>query len=172
VGDRSFASFGWSGSDNHDSRKEAARALAQFIKHYKFAPGEQLNIIAHSHGGNMVLWAINQGLGRKVDNLVTLGTPSVKAYRLNDPSTVGRWVNLYNKYDQVQVHGGGEDDSPTQVGPAARTQAGAENVEWNVDFGPFLSHEALHSPAAWDAARQLADFPPPAEDYESYTVHE
>lgn len=172
VGDRSFASFGWSGRDNHESRRAAAGALAQFIRHYKFAPGEQLNIVAHSHGGNMVLWAINQGLGRRVDNLVTLGTPSVKAYRLNEPSTVGKWVNLYNNNDQVQTHGGGEDDSPKQVGPAARTHAFAENVPWNVDFGAFASHEALHSPAAWDVARKHADFTHPLEGFEVYWVQE
>ena len=32
--------------------RAASQALANFIRHYKFAPGEQLNIMAHSHGGN------------------------------------------------------------------------------------------------------------------------
>jgi RHS repeat-associated protein len=172
VGDRSFASFGWSGSDNHESRRSAAWSLAQFIKHYKFAPGEQLNIVAHSHGGNVAIWAINQGLGRKVDNLITLGTPSIDAYRLNDRSLVGNWVHLYNKYDNVQNHGGGADDSPMQTGPAARTEPGADNVSWDVDLGPFASHEGLHSPAAWDVAREYADFKHPLDGFEVYWVEQ
>jgi RHS repeat-associated protein len=150
TGDRAVASFSWSGGDNHASRVSAATALANFVKHYKFAPGEQLNIVAHSHGGNVAIAAINMGLGHKVDNLVTLGTPSVPSYRLNGNGGIRNWINVYNPNDKVQTHGGGDEDSSPQSGPAARTHPWAENVSWDVDFGDFESHEALHSPAAWD----------------------
>ncbi len=150
VGDRAVAAFSWSGGDNHPSRVAAANALANFIRHYKFAPGEQLNIVAHSHGGNVAIAAVNVGLVRRVDNLVTLGTPSVPAYRLKGAGGVGNWINVFNPNDKVQTHGGGSDMSSPQSGPAARTHPGAENVSWDVDFGDFGSHEALHSPAAWD----------------------
>ena len=149
IGDRATASFHWSGSDDHASRISAATALANFIKHYSFAPGEQLNIVAHSHGGNVAIAAINMGLGRRVDNLVTLGTPSVPAYRMNGLGGVRNWINLFNTFDKVQTHGGGQDDSDPQTGPAARTQPGASNLSWSVDFGPFESHSALHTWEAW-----------------------
>jgi hypothetical protein len=149
IGDRATASFHWSGGDDHASRISAATALVNFVRHYSFAPGEQLNIIAHSHGGNVAIAAINMGLGRRVDNLVTLGTPSVPAYRLNGLGGVRNWVNLFNSFDKVQTHGGGQDDSYPQTGPAARTQPGALNLSWNVDYGPLESHSALHTWEAW-----------------------
>lgn len=150
VRDRAVTSLQWSGGDNHQARLEGAKALVQYIKDYKFAPGEKLNIVAHSHGGNLAIAAINLGLGRAVDNLVTLGTPSRDGYRLGEPSDVKNWVNVFNSYDQVQVRGGGDFTSPFEFGSAARTHPFAHNVDWDVDFGPFGSHEALHSPSAWD----------------------
>src|SRR5262249_49427260 len=150
IGDRAIASFQWSGKDDHAARISAARALRGFINHYAFAPGEQLNIVAHSHGGSVSTAAINMGLVHKVDNLVTLGTPSVPAYRLQGNGGIGTWVNLFNRFDEVQTRGGGEFDSSPQVGAAARTHPWALNVSWDVDFGPFESHKMLHSPEAWD----------------------
>lgn len=150
VHDRAVTSLQWSGGDSHRERLEGAKALVQYIKDYKFAPGEKLNIIAHSHGGNLAIAAINLGLGRPVDNLVTLGTPSRDGYRLEEPSDVRNWVNVFNSYDQVQIRGGGDFNSPFEFGGAARTHPYAHNVDWDVDFGPFGSHEALHSPSAWD----------------------
>jgi RHS repeat-associated protein len=150
VHDRAVTSLQWSGGDSHRARLEGAKALVQYIKDYKFAPGEKLNIVAHSHGGNLAIAAINLGLGRAVDNLVTLGTPSRDGYRLREPSDVRNWVNVFNSYDQVQIRGGGDFDSQFEFGGAARTHPFAHNVDWDVDFGPFGSHEALHSLSAWD----------------------
>jgi hypothetical protein len=150
MGDHAMASFTWSGADNHGARMSAAAALRSFINHYHFAPGEQLNIVGHSHGGNVEIAAINMGLKHRVDNLVTLGTPSVPAYRLQGNGAVANWVHLFNRFDQVQTHGGGEWDSDPQTGPAARTHPYATNIAWDVDFGPFESHKMLHTPQAWD----------------------
>ncbi|HWZ86884.1 MAG TPA: RHS repeat-associated core domain-containing protein, partial [Thermoanaerobaculia bacterium] len=150
IGDRATVSYNWSGRDNHEARVDAAKGLVAFIRSYKFAPGEGLDIIAHSHGGNVAIAAINMGLGHKVDNLVTLGTPSTPAYRLNGTAGVSNWVNVFNVFDKVQTHGGGADDSPLQSGAAARTQPLATNLELDEDLGPFASHSWLHSPEAWD----------------------
>ena len=43
----------WSGNDNRWARTEAADKLANVINNYKFAEGEKLNIVTHSHGGNI-----------------------------------------------------------------------------------------------------------------------
>jgi RHS repeat-associated protein len=149
VHDRTVASFQWSGKNSHEARVGAAKALAAFIRDYQFAPGEQLNIVGHSHAGNVAIAAINMGLGRPVDNLITLGTPSRSGYRLLEPSRVSNWINVYDSFDKVQTHGGGNYVSSFQTGPAARTEPGALNLNWNIDFGPLDSHSALYSPAAW-----------------------
>lgn len=167
--DRAFASFQWSGANNHAARMTAAGNLAAFVNGYKFAPGEPLNIIAHSHGGNVAIMAINRGLNHEVDNLVTLGTPSRAAYRLIRPGDVANWVNLFNSHDGVQSRGGGDQESPFEVGPAARTHPYALNINWNLDFGPLRSHEELHSPPAWDFVRPhlrlQGDYVAPPIDY-------
>src|SRR5262249_29980402 len=92
-------------------------------------------------------------LSHPVDNLVTLGTPSTPSYRLNSLTGVSNWINVFNRFDMVQTHGGGADDSRFQVGPAARTQPLAVNVELDKDLGDFASHEWLHSDEAWDSIR-------------------
>jgi len=149
VHDRTVVSFQWSGKNSHQARVGAAKALAAFIRSYQFAPGEQLNIVAHSHGGNVAISAINMGLSKPVDNFITLGTPSRSGYRLLEPSQVSHWVNVYDSFDKVQNHGGGNYLSSFQTGPAARTEPYALNLNWDVDLGPFESHRALHSSAAW-----------------------
>jgi alpha-beta hydrolase superfamily lysophospholipase len=39
---------------------------------YKFAPGEKLNIIGHSHGGNIAAIYSDKSSARKINNLITL----------------------------------------------------------------------------------------------------
>jgi hypothetical protein len=151
VPDRAYASFQWSGGDSHQDRIHAARELANRIRAYPFSPGEKLNlIVGHSHGGNVDILAVNMGIGHRVENLVTLGAPSRPGYHLEDKSSVGRFVNVFNSFDNVQVLGGGDYESPLESGPAGRTQPLALNINWNVDFGPIRSHFELHSPAAWN----------------------
>jgi RHS repeat-associated protein len=150
VPDRAYASLQWSGADNHRARLAGANALINFVDNYKFAAGEKLNIVGFSHGGNLGILSINLGLPKVVDNLVTLGPPSRAGYRLLDPNTVGRFVNVFNANDQVQIRGGGDFESPFEFGAAARTQPFALNLSFNVDAGPIGSHSILHTPEALD----------------------
>jgi YD repeat-containing protein len=53
--DRVVVSFQWGGGDSHGARVSAAQALATRIRRYQFKAGEQLNIVAHSHGGNVAI---------------------------------------------------------------------------------------------------------------------
>ena len=148
--DRTYVSYQWSGKDNHAARMAAARDLAKLINAYAFAPGEKLNLVAHSHGSNVGMVAINMNLGRVVTNLVTLGAPSRPGYHIENPASVVRFVNVYNHYDNLQVLGGGDYSARLESGPAGRTQPFATNIDWDIDFGPIESHFELHSPAAWD----------------------
>jgi len=90
----------WSPSgDNDKDRSAAAAKLANFINNYKFQPGEQLNIVAHSHGGNVALLAAGLGLNHPINNLVTLGTPFGYATK---SSGVKNWYNVTGSGDDVQ----------------------------------------------------------------------
>jgi RHS repeat-associated protein len=96
----------WSGGNNDYDRQTAANNLADFINNYEFADGEQLNLVMHSHGGNVgkiTLRMLNDGI--KVDNFVTLGTPVIDRYK-TDLSRVKNMLEVYSDYDWTQVNGG------------------------------------------------------------------
>jgi len=96
----------WSGQDNDAARKSAATAIAQQINDYNFTDGEKLNIVGHSHGGN-VANLITGEISHKVDNLVTLGTPVIGGYSV-DRGNVKNQVNVYSWFDPFQKGGGNQ----------------------------------------------------------------
>jgi RHS repeat-associated protein len=96
----------WSGGNNHNDRMLAGNNLADMINNHVFAEGEQLNIVAHSHGGNVVKIAshmLNENI--TIDNLITLGTPVRPDYPTN-MSVVSNMVEVYSNNDFVQANGG------------------------------------------------------------------
>jgi RHS repeat-associated protein len=65
--------FQWSGNNTKAARTAAAKELAEFInKLRRENPDEKINVVAHSHGGNVATGATQKA---KIDNLVLLGTP-------------------------------------------------------------------------------------------------
>jgi hypothetical protein len=84
----------WSPSrNNHAHRIAAAHSLREIVASHPFAPEESLNIIAHSHGGNVALAASHLGLAHPIDTLITLNKPTL----LLDAYMPGRNVeNFYN----------------------------------------------------------------------------
>ncbi|MBT4694795.1 MAG: alpha/beta hydrolase [Planctomycetaceae bacterium] len=65
--------FLWSGKNNHEARKTAAKFLVDEISEYS-AQGENIAIIGHSHGGNVALLAASQ-LKTPIDTVICLSTP-------------------------------------------------------------------------------------------------
>jgi hypothetical protein len=94
----------WSGDNSKEARAKGAKELVEFIKNYKFAPGEKLNIVSHSHGGN-VAFLVSQSTSHKIDNLVTLGTPIRSDYKPAE-NNIGQHLNVYSEHDYVQINGG------------------------------------------------------------------
>jgi RHS repeat-associated protein len=159
FGDRTV-SFQWSGGDTTEARSKAAADLANYVRNYKFAPGEQLNIVAHSHGGNVVIQAINAVLGHRVDNLVTLGTPANIGYRLNE--TVKNFLAVSGSHDLIQVLGGRNFRVPFlgEFGLAGRQQPGVVNMFVSEPDGLLEAHGNLHeSEFVWNAVSQLVLHP-------------
>ncbi len=110
--------FSWNGGNNRESRANAAANLLNFINspevQMRLAAGEKLNIVAHSHGGNVVKEYTNLEGSTKIDNLVTLGTPQRSDYNLNQ-SKVVNYLNGYSNHDMVQSNG--YTDSLSDGGP-------------------------------------------------------
>ena len=88
------------------SRNEAANKINDIIKNHEFSEGEQLNIVAHSHGGNAVFEATQIGMDHKIDNLVTMGTPIRNDY-IPDFSKVDNFLNVFSRNDSIQPLGSG-----------------------------------------------------------------
>ncbi len=97
--------FKWSGEDNRAARSQAAKALNAYIDRYmKDHPGEKINLVAHSHGGNVVFEA-SKTTKHRFGTVVTLGTPILGNYQPNH-QMISSHLNVYSTHDMVQVNGG------------------------------------------------------------------
>ena len=81
LGPLSVRTFKWSGRNSHHARLDAGRALARHIvaigNEY---PDASQHIIAHSHGGNIALYAMRDDRARAATrDIVLLATPLVVA---------------------------------------------------------------------------------------------
>jgi hypothetical protein len=70
-------SFSWSGLNNHRSRIEAGRELADYIARLGTNESQPMfiSIVGHSHGGNVALYALKHPDTERVDSIVCLATP-------------------------------------------------------------------------------------------------
>jgi RHS repeat-associated protein len=140
-----------------EARAAAAKQLETMIHDHKFADGEKLNIVAHSHGGNVVAEATQEGIGHNIDHLVTLGTPMRSDYSFNE-SVIGQHLNVFSNHDAVQANLGGSDvihvphSIPIfDIGAGAGRQLNLPGVR-NLDATSTASgHSDLwQSPGTWD----------------------
>jgi len=139
-------SLKWSGKNSDKARVEAAKSLARLINKFNFLEGEKLNIVAHSHGGNVVFLTSQLKLLHKIDTLVTLGTP-IREYQPN-MENIGKIYNAYSTYDTIQISGGSKHKPFGQeFGPAGRTLKNAQNI--NIPVDKIDTHGYLHSESVW-----------------------
>jgi len=132
----------WSGGLSGKARSAGARQLNDLVKNHKFAAGEQLNIVAHSNGGNVAFEA-SQTVPHKIDNLVTLGTP-IRGDIQPDMNNISNELNVYSLSDGVQTSGGG-----MSVYAAGRTLPDEDGVT-NVEAPEAQSHSDLwQNPDVW-----------------------
>jgi pimeloyl-ACP methyl ester carboxylesterase len=134
FGDTNARFFNWSGGNSDEARSLAAQQLAKLINDYhQKCPDEPINVVAHSHGGNVALMA---SATVPIDELVTLGTPILSKYSRG--VGLSDWNNVSSTGDRVQTLPWG----------AQRTNSSADN---NITLSGF-GHANLHTTAAWSAA--------------------
>jgi RHS repeat-associated protein len=166
----------WSGADTAAAREKAADSIANGINNYSFAPGEPLNIVGHSHGGNVGI-LVSQMITHPISNLVTLATPVQNNYQPNY-SIIQNHINVYSTHDPVQTIGGsattlsqvvgafvfgalgfvlGGAMHYDELGPAARTYPNATNINVSSQSGWGISahSSALSNPAIWAKVTQF-----------------
>jgi RHS repeat-associated protein len=155
-------------------RDAAADTLFNAIAGHNFQEGERLNIVAFSHGGNVVKGYTHMLGARTIDTLVNIGTAQRADYRIRHGS-VRTYLNVYSKYDIVQRYAAGLSpyiSAPSAIiggqfgwigaltggllgwiaGSAGRTDSCAVNI--GIDWTPAtgrVGHSELHTAAVWHA---------------------
>jgi RHS repeat-associated protein len=99
-----FLAWKPSGNNDHD-RIQAAQWLRHMVAAHKFAPGEKLNIITHSHGGNVALAASHLGLTHRIDTLITLNKPTLNGDAYKPGNNIGNFFNMSVSADSTQMYG-------------------------------------------------------------------
>jgi pimeloyl-ACP methyl ester carboxylesterase len=111
---KTYKMFKWSGNNTSQARIKAGSDLANFIIKNR-DPKQPLNIIGHSHGGNVAIMAANELKkdGIQVDNIITINTPS-REYQL-DQGAARNHIQIYQDLDPVQGNAGNTFNIPDKV---------------------------------------------------------
>lgn len=139
--------FRWSGGGFHPDRVAAAHALAAWARQH---PAAELDVISHSHGGNVCFLATRLGL--RIRKLISLATPICLDY-LPDMRRIGILHNVISLADIIQgpasyigVHHRGD----------GRTLADSRQVINHLATmdgdGRAPSHSELHDPETFKAS--------------------
>jgi len=67
--------FNWTGHNSHRSRLEAGRNLAMLVSSLRNQSSKPIWVVAHSHGGNVALYALRDLGAADIQKLVFLATP-------------------------------------------------------------------------------------------------
>ncbi len=132
--------FTWSGANMFLSRDVGATQFAEYLNAIRSLTNEEICVVAHSHGCNVVKAALShRSLSAQVSisKLVFLACPHFQShdgslrYRIPPPK-VGQILNLYTQQDPVQT-----SYAQSLTGPAAKL----------ADFLPQESHRTDPDPA-------------------------
>ena len=141
--------FSWSGKNFRSSRTIAAKQLISEVRKQR-KKGEPITLVGHSHGGNVIIEAVNMMVKMKEFNgvqinILTINTPVRDDYQLSKAAQQRvKHVNVYDPKDPVQVSGGNSNEpekytwyhKPSiadniigEIGPAGRRFKNAQNIE-------------------------------------------
>lgn len=124
--------FDWSGLYSHSARVRAAADLSSWVARHQ---GDGLDIVAHSHGGNVGLLATMSG--QKIRMLVLLSTPAHLSTYRPDWKNVSRVVCIRVHMDLVVLADRG------------RQSFQDKRIEQHV-LPLWFAHSASHDPRIWD----------------------
>src|SRR5579872_4374982 len=147
--DATTAFLNWSGNNSHEARLEGARRLVSLINTY--SPEDSINIVAHSHGGNVGILA-SQLLADseyKIEAFFALGTPIHTESYMPNMKVINRFYNLFSFDDMIQTVGGIFQRELPKLPGIHNIQIKSDNARTN--------HSALHHPimAPWIARDEL-----------------
>ena len=143
YGDGCKKLLAWSPSGNNDAdRMAGAEMLSEMIAAHRFGAGAKLNIIAHSHGGNVALAASRLGLVRQIDCLITLSKPQMDAEIYQPGKNIKNFFNISAKAMDWMQYGGAATSGHYKTDPRAI----------NKTFDTSRSRLKAHAALIWDDA--------------------
>lgn len=162
--------YTWTGSDMDAAREAGGKFLAYYLNAIaKVAPKEPIDVVAHSHGGNVVKIATaapHLDPAVRLRNLVFLACPHWGSalpygqrypYRLV-PARVTRALNLYSEEDSVQLEVAAGVPGPWGARMAANVPVGSridpdpqarplyEDYHVATKVGGTQAHAVMHGP--------------------------
>lgn len=163
------ATFQWQGGNNKTSRYQAAQVLSDHLKKLYHA-GYQVDIIAHSHGGNVAKLAVtlaHQDLIKQdihnptlVNGMVGLAVPVRQDYHYPEEA-ISNHLQIYSPFDATQICGG---ELAGKV-LAKRKDPQAKNISTakiNKDgIGPWTTHNGLFQDSVLSYSQQFLKSPKP-----------
>jgi len=145
--------FTWSGENSVIARTHGAQMLFELIRTLKdINSNVPINLIAHSHGANVVKEYTQIPAAPKIDTFIALGAPQRDDYIIN-LQKVDKYINVYSDDDSVQTMGGyiQKWSRKYEVGPAGRLDPIAP---YNFNVSEVLNnigHSDLHTAPVWEA---------------------
>ncbi len=163
-----YFTFQWSGGNYRHMRTEGANKLIDRLREIRetVPVDEPLTLIGHSHGGNVIIEAVNKMMtlpefdGIEI-NIITINTPVRNDYQLNDEALNRvRHINVYETTDWVQKIGGnsviilpqnpGTSKLQGECGKAERTFKNAINIPVDKpQSNPFKVHNSHNKLDTW-----------------------
>lgn len=142
--------FSWSGKNSDKARRLAAD---QFVTWWHRQGAPRLDVVAHSHGGNVIMRAQAIEPRLLIRNLILLGTPARYECPPRNRQT-WRLNNVYSDNDWTQVlgsKGGARGEGRTQSDHVRSVNL--YRPEWTSTGGVVNSagHSDLHEPDFWHA---------------------
>ena len=146
--------FAWSGGNSDYDRRQGA---ADFVIWWQGLGQPELDVVAHSHGGNVVMLALAKEPALKVRRFVLLGTPARFDYVPRTKQT-DELHNVYSEYDLVQIpgsYGAKRGEGRTQSDHVAATNRHLPYWDLNLWGVRATGHGDLHHPDFWANHRLL-----------------
>ena len=137
--------YSWSGANDHDDRVAGARDLILWCQSHSI---NTVDIIAHSHGGNVCLYA--SMLGLKIRKLILLGTP-IRLEYIPRFQNITEIHNIFSTSDWVQ-DGGTFPNRRSDGRTLSDSSLPITNYRAEDDgHGDSPGHSELHEPEVWKA---------------------
>lgn len=139
--------FSWSGSNDHSAREQGAVDLENWVASH---PATSLDVIAHSHGGNVCLLASRNGL--KIRKLINLGTP-IRLEYLPGLNNIDTLHNVFSTWDHVQTPAGTAPNRRAEGRTLGDSLKVTNHRAHDDGHGGHPGHSDLHEPATWTASK-------------------